>query len=54
VKITLPSRIRIANETNLLGDAGAKLKVEGNAVVFDLHPFEIKTIKVKLAPAGRS
>jgi len=49
VKITLPVRLRSAIETNLLGDAGAKLKVEGDAVLFDMLPFEIKTIKVKLA-----
>jgi len=51
VKIRFHARIQSANEANLLEDAGKKLKVEKNDVVFDLHPFEIKTIKLKLGSA---
>jgi alpha-mannosidase len=54
VRITLSARIRAASEANLIEAPGAKVKVEGNSVMFDLHPFEIKTIWLTLAPAGRS
>lgn len=53
VKISFAGRVRAASVTNLLGDSGPKLKSTGSTITFDLHPFEIKTIKVKLAPASR-
>jgi alpha-mannosidase len=34
----------------LLEDSGRPLKVEKNTIRFDLHPYEIKTIKLSLLP----
>ncbi len=51
VSVKLNAQVISANETNLLEAAGRKLTVKGSAVTFDLHPYEIKTIRLKLAPA---
>ena len=48
MKIKLRARVTAANESNLLEDSGPKLKVQSDTVQFDLHPFEIKTIKLRL------
>ncbi|HXP63619.1 MAG TPA: glycoside hydrolase family 38 C-terminal domain-containing protein [Dongiaceae bacterium] len=48
VTIKLQARILAANEANLMEDAGASIAVTNDAVQFDLHPFEIKTIKLRL------
>jgi alpha-mannosidase len=53
VKITLKAGIGAAHEADLLEDSGSRLKVRNDAVEFDLHPFEIKTIKLQLRPARR-
>jgi alpha-mannosidase len=53
-KIKLQADIKEVRESNLLEDSGASLKVHDNTVQFDLHPFEIKTIKLKLKPRVRS
>jgi len=42
------TKLLAANEANLLEDAGRELKVEDDAVRFELHPFEIKTMVLKL------
>ena len=47
VRIRLHARIASAYEANLLEDSGRKLKVQNDSVVFDLHPFEIKTIRLQ-------
>jgi len=39
-----------ASEVNLVGQALAKTGVADDSITFDLHPFEIKTFKVKLRP----
>jgi alpha-mannosidase len=48
VKVKLRPKLLSASEINLLEDAGADLKVDDNSVSFDLHPFEIKTIRLRL------
>ena len=48
VQIKLHAAVVAARESNLLEEAGRKMKVENNTVQFDLHAFEIKTIRVKL------
>jgi len=48
VKIKLRARVAAANESNLLEDSGRTLKVQTDTVQFDLHPFEIRTIKLRL------
>ncbi len=53
VKIKLHATIAAAHEANLLEDSGHPLKIQGNSVQFDLHPFEIKTIKLQLRPAKK-
>jgi alpha-mannosidase len=50
VRVKLAARIRSAWEANLMEDSGRRLRVRGNTVEFDLHPFEIKTVKLALAP----
>ena len=47
VRIRLHAPIASVHEANLLEDSGRKLRVQNNSVVFDLHPFEIKTIKLQ-------
>jgi len=42
--------VAAAWEANLMEDSGRSLKVKKNSIQFDLHPFEIKTIKLSLAP----
>ena len=46
--IQLHAKVLAANEANLMEDAGTKLKVRKDAIQFDLHPFEIKTFKMRL------
>jgi alpha-mannosidase len=48
VRIHLNARVSSAREANLMEDAGKRLEVRDNSVRFDLHPFEIKTIILKL------
>jgi alpha-mannosidase len=48
--IQLHARILSANEANLMEDAGRKMKVQRDALRFGLHPFEIKTFKLRLQP----
>jgi alpha-mannosidase len=55
-KLTLRAKIVTANECNLMENPGRELKVAGNAIRFDLSPFEIKTFKLRVdsgdAPAS--
>ncbi|MHB8522692.1 MAG: alpha-mannosidase [Limisphaerales bacterium] len=54
VKIKLNhARIAAAHEANLLEDSGDRLKIRNDTVQFDLHPFEIKTIKLELVRAKK-
>jgi len=46
--IKLHAKVVSANEANLMEDSGAKAEVRQNTLRFDLHPFEIKTFKVRL------
>jgi len=48
VKIKLRARVTGASEANLLEDSGRKLKIQTDTVQFDLRPFEIKTLKLRL------
>ena len=48
VTIKLRARVLSAHEANLLEDAGTDLKTEGDALRFDLAPFEIKTVRLRL------
>ncbi len=48
VTIRLRANVRSAREANLMEDVGADMKTEGNSVQFDLTPFEIKTIRLRL------
>ncbi|WP_422927664.1 alpha-mannosidase [Singulisphaera sp. PoT] len=47
--VKFQTKVLAANEANLMEDLGAAVKVEGDTVSFDLRPFEIKTIVLKLA-----
>jgi alpha-mannosidase len=42
------AKVLSANKANLMEDSGAKMTVRQNILQFDLHPFEIKTFKVRL------
>ena len=48
VAVHFHTRISHASEANLLEDSGSALKIKKDTIRFDLHPFEIKTIKVTL------
>jgi alpha-mannosidase len=48
VTIQWHAKVLSANEANLMEDSGAKLKLSRDTLQFDLHPFEIKTFKVRL------
>ena len=54
VKVKLNAAVIAANEANLLEDSGSKLGTQKDTVQFDLHPFEIKTIKLRLKSAKDS
>ena len=49
VTIKLNAKILSAREANLLEDAGDEIRTDGDSVRFDLRPFEIKTIRLRLA-----
>ena len=48
VTLKLRARLAAANESNLLEDSGRALKIQNDSIRFDLHPFEIKTLKLQL------
>ncbi len=48
VRVVLRPKLLEAGEVNLLEDPRGALPIEGNGVSFDLHPFEIKTIRLRL------
>src|SRR6266487_3117578 len=48
VRVSVRAKILSAHEANLLEDPVGPLTTHGNTLQFDLHPFEIKTIAVKL------
>jgi alpha-mannosidase len=48
VTVKLRAKVLAAREANLLEDAGKDLKFEDDTVRFDLHPFEIKTMVLRL------
>ncbi len=51
VELTLPMGLAAACETDLLEADGRALPVEGGVVLFELKPFEIKTIRLRLSDA---
>ncbi len=46
--LKLHAKVLSANEANLMEDTGKKMKTQDDSVRFDLHPFEIKTLKLRL------
>jgi alpha-mannosidase len=54
IKLKLHARIAAAHEANLLEDPGRELKIKKNTLDFDLHPFEIKTFKLRLTTLKKS
>jgi alpha-mannosidase len=38
-----------AREANLIEDPGRGLSSKGNTISFDLHPYEIKTFRLRFA-----
>jgi alpha-mannosidase len=48
VKIRLSAQVFAAEEVNLMEDPGRNLPVADRSLQFDLRPFEIKTIKLRL------
>jgi alpha-mannosidase len=49
-KIRLSAQVDSAEEVNLMEDPGSKLAVTGSALQFEMKPYEIKTIRLKLQP----
>jgi len=49
VAVKVNAKVLGADEANLMEDSIGKLAVSGDKVMIDLHPFEIKTIKLRLA-----
>ncbi len=52
VTVKLQSKVLSAHEANLLEEVGRELKIQGDSVQFDLHPYEIKTIRLRLRGAS--
>jgi alpha-mannosidase len=52
VRLTLRAKVLSARESNLMEDVGRELSIERNTLHFDMRPFEIKTLALKLAPAS--
>jgi alpha-mannosidase len=48
VTVKFSAKILSAREANLLEDAGDEIRTEGDSVRFDLRPFEIKTIRLRV------
>jgi len=46
--IKIHAKVLSANQANLMEDSGEKVHVNKDTLQFDLHPFEIKTFKVRL------
>jgi alpha-mannosidase len=46
--IKLHAKVVSAHEANLMEDSGTEARVREDTLRFDLHPFEIKTFKVRL------
>ncbi|MFB3788934.1 MAG: alpha-mannosidase [bacterium] len=51
VKIILSVHVLDAMEVNLIEDPGLKLEVANDTLLFNLRPFEIKTIRMELQPS---
>ena len=47
-RVRLHANVLSSREANLLEEPGRELKVENDSVSFDLHPFEIKTIRFRV------
>jgi alpha-mannosidase len=54
VGLKFHAKFASAFQANLLEDSTGKLKVSKNSIEFDLHPFEIKTIKLDGLRPGKS
>jgi alpha-mannosidase len=50
VRLQLPAEVQSASETDLMERSIASLAVHNNAVTVPTKPYEIKTLKVRLAP----
>jgi alpha-mannosidase len=48
VAVKLRAKVISAHGANLLEEVGRELKIQDDAVQFDLHPYEIKTLRVRL------
>ncbi len=48
VKVEFNAPVDEARDANLLEDAQAALKVDGKALAFDLHPYQIRTFRLRL------
>lgn len=48
--INFAAAVKSAEQVDALEDAQGPVKFEKDAVSFDLHPFEIKAVRVQLAP----
>ena len=46
------ARMKSAQAANLMENSGNELKLQNNILRFDLHPFEIKTFKLRLERKG--
>ena len=54
VTLRVDGPIEGAWEANLIEDQGKPMEVKNGAVRFDLHPYEIKTMKIRFAKGGKS
>ena len=52
VAVKLRANVLSAHEANLLEEVGRELKIQGDSVQFDLRPYEIKTIRLRLRGAS--
>lgn len=53
VKIEFSAPVDEARDANLLEDAQGEVKVEGKALAFDLHPYQIRTFRLRLGAVRR-
>jgi alpha-mannosidase len=50
VEIKFATAVQSAEAVNALGDLQGAVKSSDRSVMLDLHPFEIKTVRVELSP----
>ena len=50
VTVQTSATLMAASETNLIEEPGRTIEIRDNRITFNLHPYEIKTFRLQMAP----